>query len=117
MKKKIFAIIMIVALLTVGLSAIPIMADPANGQLTHVKLTPENVALVTGTTQQFTAQVLDSNNQPVANVTYFWLVAEQILHYQINIIIFLELKLTQAGLEKKFYFQQKKKIKLARFQQ
>ena len=76
MKKKIFAIIMIVALLTVGLSAIPIMADPSNGQLTHVKLTPENVALVTGTTQKFTVQALDENKQPVANVNYFWVVAE-----------------------------------------
>ena len=76
MKKKIIAIIIAVALLTVGLSAIPIMADAANGQMTHVKLTPENVALVTGTTQQFTVQALDNNNQPVANVIYFWVVAE-----------------------------------------
>ena len=77
MKKKIFAILIAVALLAVGLSAIPIMADPANGQMTHVKLTPENAAMVTGTTQRFTVQALDNNNQPVTtNVSFFWLVAE-----------------------------------------
>ena len=76
MKKKIIAILIAVVLLTVGLSAIPIMADPANGQMTHVKLTPDKVALVTGTTQQFTVQALDNNDQPITNVNFFWLVAE-----------------------------------------
>ena len=76
MKKKIIAIVITVALLAVGLSAIPIMADAASGQMTHIKLTPENVALVTGATQQFTVQALDNNNQPITNVNFFWLVAE-----------------------------------------
>ena len=76
MKKKIIAILLAVVLLTVGLSAIPVMADAANGQMTHVKLTPEKVALVTNTTQQFTVQAYDNNDQPVTNVNYFWVVAE-----------------------------------------
>jgi hypothetical protein len=73
-KKKIIAIIVAVALLTVGFTAIPIMADAAAGTMTHVQLTPENVTLGTGALQHFTAQALDKNNQPVSNVNYFWVV-------------------------------------------
>ena len=49
MKKKIIAIIVAVALLTVGFTAIPIMADAAAGTITHVQITPNNVTLGHGT--------------------------------------------------------------------
>jgi hypothetical protein len=75
MKKKIIAILIGVALLTVGFTAIPIMADPAAGQMTHVQLIPNNVTLAAGGTQHFTAQALDYNNQPASTVNYFWVVA------------------------------------------
>ena len=75
MKKKIIAIIVAVALLTVGFTAIPIMADAAAGTMTHVQLTPNNVTLGPSVAQHFTAQALDKNNQPVSNVNYFWVVA------------------------------------------
>jgi hypothetical protein len=74
MKKKIIAIIVAVALLTVGFTAIPIMADAAAGTMTHVQLTPNNVTLATGAAQHFTAQALDNNNQLVSNINYFWVV-------------------------------------------
>jgi hypothetical protein len=44
--------------------------------MTDVQLTPEKVALVTNTTQQFTVHAYDNNDQPVTNVNYFWVVAE-----------------------------------------
>ena len=75
MKKKIIAIIVAVALLTVGFTAIPIIADAAAGTMTHVQLTPGNVTLGTGALQHFTAQALDKSNQPVSNVNYFWVAA------------------------------------------
>ena len=74
MKKKIIAILIAVALLSVGLTTIPIMADAAAGTMTHVQLTPNNVTLATGAAQHFTAQALDNNNQPVSNINYFWVV-------------------------------------------
>ena len=76
MKKKIIAIIVAVALLTVGFTAIPIMADAAAGTMTHVQLTPDNVTLGPNVAQHFTAQALDKNNQPVSNVNYFWVVTD-----------------------------------------
>jgi hypothetical protein len=75
MKKKIIAVLIVVALLTVGLTAIPIMADAATPHLNHVQLTPGAITMVPGATQQFTAQAYDDNNQSLANVTYFWLLA------------------------------------------
>jgi hypothetical protein len=76
-KKKIIAILIATALVVTGLVALPVMAAPATGTMTHIQLTPNDVSMVTGTTQQFTAQALDANNQPVANVTYLWLVAPE----------------------------------------
>jgi hypothetical protein len=73
MKKKIIAILIVVALLTVGLTAIPIMAAAATPHLNHVQLTPGAITMVPAGTQQFTAQSYDENNQPLANATYFWL--------------------------------------------
>ena len=75
MKKKIIAILIVAAVVVGGLMTAPLLADSATGSITHVQLTPASVTLVTGTTQQYTAQALDSNNQPVSNVNYFWLVA------------------------------------------
>jgi hypothetical protein len=75
MKKKIIAVLIVVALLTVGLTAIPIMADAANPHLNHVQLTPAEITVIPGATQQFTAQAYDDNNQALANVTYFWMLA------------------------------------------
>jgi len=74
-KKKIIAILIAMAVVVGGLMAVPLLADSATGNITHVQLTPASVTLVTGTTQQYTAQALDNNNQPVSNVNYFWLVA------------------------------------------
>ena len=75
MKKKIIAILIAVAVVAGGLMTVPLLADSATGSITHVQLTPASVTLVTGTTQQYTAQALDSNNEAVSNVSYFWLVA------------------------------------------
>jgi hypothetical protein len=72
-KKKIIGVLITIAILATGLTAIPIMADAAN-QLDHVQITPPSAALALGTTQQFSAQAYDESNQPITNVTYFWLV-------------------------------------------
>jgi len=75
-KKKIIAILIAVAVVAGGIMTVPLLADSATGSITHVQLTPASVTLVTGTTQQYTAQALDSSNQPVSSVNYFWLVAD-----------------------------------------
>jgi hypothetical protein len=72
-KKKIIGVLITIAILATGLTAIPIMADAAN-HLDHVQITPTSAALAVGTTQQFSAQAYDESNQPITNVTYFWLV-------------------------------------------
>lgn len=73
MKKKIIGVFIAIALLGVGLSAIPVMANVAN-HLDHVQITPTSATLAVGGIQQFSAQAYDDNNQPIANVNYFWLV-------------------------------------------
>jgi len=75
MKKKIIAVIVAVTLLVVGFATVPVMADSATPQLSRVQITPSNTTLLLGATQQFTAQAYDVHDQPVTNVTYFWLVA------------------------------------------
>ena len=74
-KRKLSQFLSLAAVVVAGLMTAPLLADSATGSITHVQLTPASVTLVTGTTQQYTAQALDSNNQPVSNVNYFWLVA------------------------------------------
>ena len=66
MKKKIIAILIAVAVVAGGIMTVPLLADSATGSITHVQITPASVTLVTGTTQQYTAQALDSSNQPVS---------------------------------------------------
>jgi hypothetical protein len=73
MKKKILGVLIAITLLTVGFTAIPIMAESAN-HLDRVQITPASAALAVGTTQQFSAQAYDESNQPISDVTYFWLV-------------------------------------------
>ena len=73
MKKKILLVLVAVAVLSMGLAAIPVLADTV-GQLHSVQLAPNNPILVVGTTQQFGAQAYDESNQALTNVNYFWLV-------------------------------------------
>lgn len=73
MKKKIIAAIVALALVGVALvQVIPAMAQ-AN-QLDHVVISPSNTVLGVDGVQQFTAQAYNNGNQPISNVTYFWLV-------------------------------------------
>ena len=73
MKKKIIGILIAVAVLGIGLfAAVPALAS--TNPITSVQITPSTVSIGAGGSQQFSAQAYDAGNQPVSNVSYFWLV-------------------------------------------
>ena len=73
MKKKIIWVLATITLLAVIFATVPVMADTATTQLSRVQITPSSATLLLGGSQQFTAQAYDKQDQPITNVTYFWL--------------------------------------------
>jgi hypothetical protein len=72
MKKKIFGILITLALLGVTVfGVLPASADPP-GSLDHVRVTPANATVNAGTTQQFTAKAFDAANVEIPGLTFTW---------------------------------------------
>jgi hypothetical protein len=73
-KKKIIGVLLAVVVIGLALfQAVPALADTPQ-PLDRVVISPATVSLPVAGTQHFNAQAYDANNQPINNVTLFWLV-------------------------------------------